>query len=54
MSGTVRIGVAEQVAGFTTVQQELHGTLATIDSAEPAPAPHSAAMHSVANARPGR
>jgi len=42
----------DQVAGFGAVQQELQATLASIDT--PEPAPHSSAMHSIANARPGR
>ena len=42
----------DQVAGFATVQQELQATLSTIDSADPPQ--HSAAMHAMANARPGR
>lgn len=43
---------ADQVAGFGGVHQELQAALASIDNAEP-PA-HSSAMHSIANARPGR
>jgi hypothetical protein len=45
---------ADQVAGFAVVQQELQATLASIDSAEPAP--HSTAMNAMANSavRQGR